>query len=430
MENKELTPKAKRQRKFLLVLPLLALPFLTLMFWALGGGKTAEAKAEAKPQTGFNINLPDADLKNEKTMDKMSYYDKAATDSIKFREMEKNDPHFKNSDSMGQNINPFNPSINRSGLNTSLSGNGNDQNTENIYRRLELIKGELNRPVQQPYTAAPYQTSFNRPQNAVQSLNVERLEQMMQNMNQSDGQDPEMQQLTGMMDKILDIQHPERVQERLKESNKAKQGKTFTVTTKNKDLPITLLDKRPGTATYSNSFFSLEDTTALQDIENAIPAVIHETQTLLNGSTVKLRLQTDIYVNGIKVPKDSFIFGTASLSGERLTIDIKSLRYKRSVFPVELEVFDMDALAGIYVPGALTRDVAAQSADRSTQNIGLNTLDGSWGVQAAGAGIEAAKTLFSKKIKLTKVTVKAGYQVLLRDTKQKQAKIELSNEND
>jgi hypothetical protein len=47
-------------------------------------------------------------------------------------------------------------------------------------------------------------------------------------------------------------------------------------------------------------------------------------------------------------------------------------------------------------------------------------LDDSWGAQAAGVGIEAAKTLFSKKAKLIKVVVKAGYQVLLHDEQQKQ----------
>ncbi len=41
------------------------------------------------------------------------------------------------------------------------------------------------------------------------------------------------------------------------------------------------------------------------------------------------------------------------------------------------------------------------------------------GVQAAGAGLEAAKSLFSKKVKLIKVTVKAGYKVMLKDDKQK-----------
>jgi hypothetical protein len=81
----------------------------------------------------------------------------------------------------------------------------------------------------------------------------------------------------------------------------------------------------------------------------------------------------------------------------------------------------MDGLSGIHIPGAITRDVAKQSADRSMQTIGLTSLDPSWQAQAAGAGIEAAKTLVSRKVKLIKVTVKAGYQVLLRDEKQKQS---------
>lgn len=71
-------------------------------------------------------------------------------------------------------------------------------------------------------------------------------------------------------------------------------------------------------------------------------------------------------------------------------------------------------------PGAITRDVAKQSADRAAQQIDIATLNPSIGAQAANAGIEAAKTLFSRKVKLVKVTVKAGYQVLLRDEKQKQ----------
>jgi len=120
------------------------------------------------------------------------------------------------------------------------------------------------------------------------------------------------------------------------------------------------------------------------------------------------------------IPKDNFLFGEATLSGERLGIKIGSIRYQNSLFPVELSVYDLDGMLGIYIPGAITRDVAKQSADRTIQGIGLTTLDPSLGAQAASAGIEAARDMISKKVKLIKVTVKAGYQVLLRDEKQKQ----------
>ncbi|WP_255515672.1 conjugative transposon protein TraM, partial [Flavobacterium sp. ZT3R18] len=162
-----------------------------------------------------------------------------------------------------------------------------------------------------------------------------------------------------------------------------------------------------------------DDPISADNMQNAVQAVIHETQTIVNGSTVKLRLTNDIFINGIKIPKDNFLFGVASLKGERLTITINSLRYNNSLFPVDLSVYDMDGLIGIYIPGAISRDVAKSSADRSMQTLGVSSLDDSWGTQAAGVGIEAAKSLLSKSVKLVKVVVKAGYQVLLRDEKQK-----------
>jgi len=147
--------------------------------------------------------------------------------------------------------------------------------------------------------------------------------------------------------------------------------------------------------------------------------VVHETQTIVAGATVKLRLTNDVYINGTLIPKDNFVFGIASLNGERLTVKISSIRYHNSIFPVDLAVYDMDGENGIYIPGAITRDVAKESADQSVQNLDFTTYDPSIGAQAASAGVTAAKSLFSRKVRLVKVTVKAGYQVLLRDEKQK-----------
>ena len=252
----------------------------------------------------------------------------------------------------------------------------------------------------------------------------------MQTMNQKDSADPEMQQLNSMMDKIIDMQHPERVEDKIRQTSEVRKGQVFSVGVNSPVNSISFLDNKSNKkffndtsrklATQQNNFYSLEDALALTDNQNAIEAVVHETQTIVNGSTVKFRLVNDIYINGILIPKDNFVFGTASLSGERLDININSIRYKNSLFPVALSAFDMDGLEGIYIPGAITSDVARQSADRAVQDIGFNSLTPSVGVQAASAGIEAAKTLFSKKVKLIKVTVKAGYQVLLRDEKQKQ----------
>jgi conjugative transposon TraM protein len=167
-----------------------------------------------------------------------------------------------------------------------------------------------------------------------------------------------------------------------------------------------------------NNFYDLNENAASEVTQDhAIEAVVHENQILVNGAVVKLRLVNDVYIAGSLIPKDGFVFGVASLNGERLEIEINSIRSGNSLYPVKLEVFDMDGLPGIYIPGAITRDVAKQSADNSLQLMELSTMDPSLKAQAASAGINAAKNLLSKKTKLIKVMVKAGYRVLLKDKK-------------
>ena len=78
----------------LMVLPLIVIPFLTMAFWAMGGGK---GSAEQKQNTiqGLNLNLPDPKLKEDKLLDKLSFYDKADKDSMKLAEWMRSDPYYK-----------------------------------------------------------------------------------------------------------------------------------------------------------------------------------------------------------------------------------------------------------------------------------------------------------------------------------------------
>lgn len=440
MEQKKHSQKFLRQRKFFMVMPLLALPFMTLMFWALGGGKVSNADAQPVQQ-GFNMQLPGANLKDDKPLDKLSYYEKAASDSAKLEELMKNDPYYKvdkKDTSLYSNNNDtsfldtkyeglYNNLI-KSPYNNSSYG---DPNETKVYKKLAELNTALNNSTTQHTKSEDYKNDFQSANTTGMNGNdVDRLEQMMQTMNQKNGDDPEMQQLNGMLEKILQIQHPEEAREKIKQTSEVKKGQVFAVAINNKTNPVSFLDNGKHTIptdtshknfNQPNGFYSLDDVLELNDNPNAIEAVIHETQTIVNGSTVKLRLVNDVYINGVLIPKETFVFGTAALNGERLGITINSIRYKTSLFPVELSVFDLDGMDGIYIPGAIARDVAKESADRAVQDIGITTLNPSIGVQAASAGIEAAKTLFSKKVKLIKVTVKAGYHVLLRDEKQKQS---------
>lgn len=87
----------------------------------------------------------------------------------------------------------------------------------------------------------------------------------------------------------------------------------------------------------------------------------------------------------------------------------------------------MEVLIGIYIPRATIRDVAKASADHSIQTIGVASLDNSWSAQEVRAGIEAIKSLLSKKVKLVKVVVKVSYQVVLLDEKTKRFQLKTKN---
>ncbi|MFW0738473.1 conjugative transposon protein TraM [Flavobacterium sp. T12S277] len=421
MEQKTKSLKELKHRKMLLVLPILALPFITAIFWAMGGGKMEAANLATPVQKGFNSKLPNANLKEGIPLDKMNYYDMAALDSAKLDELIKKDPNYLSQSfqiDSTEDSSSVNSKNGRTGLNTSVY---RDPNEVKVHQKLEALQKAISAPAAVPQQNRDYvkHTKSNEP--SMHSNDVDRLEQMMQSMNGQDNPDPELQELGGMLESILDIQHPDRVQEKLRKDSEAERGQVFSISTKEQEDPVSSLQNKSANATEPrhNRFYSIDEPENVDLMQNAVEAVIHETQTIVNGATVKFRLMNDIFISGVKIPKDNFLFGIASLKGERLSIKINSIRYNNSLFPVDLSVYDMDGLIGIYIPGAINRDVAKASADRSMQTLGVASLDDSWGAQAAGAGIEAAKNLLSKKVKMIKVIVKAGYQVLLRDEKQK-----------
>lgn len=409
----------------MLVLPLLILPFITMLFWVFGGGKGKETVFSAEKKSGFNMLLPNPKLKEDSALDKMSYYDQASADSIKLEEQKKKDPNYSISKADETNLesdgfldsDAASIRSRKGGLNTGFLKLENEQK---MYQKLQALQKAIAEPTNDQdmrefqYQKTPYG----------ESAEMRNLEQLMAAMSAPSEPDPELAQLGGMLENILDIQHPERVQEKLRQNSKIQKGKIFSVSRKDDAQVASYLQNTSNSAVKqgTNSFYSLDEEMGNEEIQNAVEAVVHETQTIVNGSIVKIRLVNDVFINGVLIPRNSFVFGTASLNGERLEIKISTIKYQNNICPVELSVFDIDGIKGIYIPGTINRDVAKASADRSMQSVGLSGVSDSWGAQAAGMGVEAAKTLLSKKVKLIKVAVKAGYKVLLYDEKDKNEK--------
>lgn len=375
------------KRKPLMVLPILALPFITLGFWALGGGKTSPQQKDSQADR-LNTKLPDAH-KDERFVDKLSFYDKAIRDSIKLAESIRNDPYYKQDlqTVIGQSLSNYPDALNNSpGLHS-----GPENSEKKLLEKLAILEQQLQESDsdQQPYNS----TTFSRKIDSYQDPEIE-------NLNQTNSEDPQLKQMEGMLDKILDIQHPERVKKKTSEIS-YDISQIFIV----KDHPAYKKD---------TGFYGVSEPTP-ETNQNAIQAVIHQTQTLVNGSLVKFRLVSDLFMDSIKINAGNFLYGFATLNNERLEIAIHSIRAGQSIYPVSLEVFDLDGLPGIHIPGAISRDVAKQSADNSLQLLELSSMNPSLKAQATAAGIQTAKSLLSKKVRLVKVVVKAGYKILLKN---------------
>lgn len=422
MENKTATDS--RKRKALLLLPVILIPLLTLAFWSLGGGK-GEAR-EKSSHSGLNLQLPNAHLKDDKSENKMSFYKEAEKDSLERLQQLKNDPLY-HLPSFPKDTAPL-PS---NGIPSSFSydpypikmGSYRDANEEKVYQKLAQINKQLNNSTSTShYQKIPTYRGNKEPEDYYSSgKDAEQLDPMMQNISAYEGNsnDSEMIHLNAMMEKILDIQHPERVRERLQEKSVKNKENVFPVTKQPVSSSTSLLSTTDIKQKAGTGFYGLTNEATVNE-QNSIEAAVHQNQTLVNGAVIKLRLLNDIYVSGTLIPKGSFVFGTASLKGERLEVKISTIRYHNSLFPVRLQLYDMDGLLGIYIPGAITRDVAKSSVDHAAQMLEVTSLDPSLKAQAASAGISAIKSLLSKKAKLVKVTVKAGYKVLLQDENLKQ----------
>ncbi|MES2276036.1 MAG: conjugative transposon protein TraM [Bacteroidota bacterium] len=365
----------KRKKAFMLVLPLLVLPFLALGFYALGGGK--DAGVAVTGAQGINARLPGAQLAAGKGPDKLALYEQHQRDSVRERS--------RQSGGLFSQLG-FDTAAVTGGLPADRGrglavGTGSAQHNEAlISQRLAQIRQEMDRPVKQAGDVGGLRGPVV---GSVADEQAARLEQLLRGLKKggagvgsAGAPDPEMQQLNGMLEKIMDIQHPERVKERA--AAIAEKG-------------------RP------DSLFK------------AFRAVVVHKAKVLPGSSVELRLLDTLVIKGQVVLPGAALFGVCQVANQRLLLSVKSIRLGTSILPVDLTVCDYDGMEGIRAKDAVMQDALRSGSDQAVQSLQLLSMEPTLATQAAGAGLETAKSLFSKKVKRVKVGLAAGYPVLLRN---------------
>jgi len=339
----------EKQRKFMLVLPLLVIPFLTMAFWALGGGKTPDTLNSN--HYGLDTDLPQAQFKDKDNTDKLGVYQAAQRDSSQ---------------------NGISPAFLKA-MGLDEKNGGSTDSTVSADDQAEKIKAklaQLNKQLSQP------QSEISRPAyDEPAPQEVKQLKKIMHSMNSGNSRpDPEMLQLNKMLDKIQAIQNPSSVKAELRKNEVA--------------------------AAF-----------------RAIPAIIDGKQKVADGAAVKLKLTDTVTLKNQLLPKGQELFGVCQVTNQRLLLTIQNIRLDKQIIPVNLTVFSLDGMPGIPAPEAEFGNAAGSGADQAIQSMQFMTMDQSLGAQAAAGSINAAKSLFGKKVKKIKVKLANEYPVLLKINK-------------
>lgn len=151
---------------------------------------------------------------------------------------------------------------------------------------------------------------------------------------------------------------------------------------------------------------------------NTVAACVHGTQTVSDGQALRLRITEPMTVADRFIPKGTVLVGATRIQGERLEIMVNAVEYKGAIFPVELEVYDMDGQQGILVPNSLeydaAREIAANMGTSMNSSINISTDAGAQIASDLGKGvIQGVSQYISKRMRTVKITLKAGHRVLL-----------------
>ena len=163
--------------------------------------------------------------------------------------------------------------------------------------------------------------------------------------------------------------------------------------------------------------------TAEAQEKNTLAACVQGDQTVTDGQTVKLRLLEPMRVSGRIIPRNTTLVGAARLQGERLGVQITSLEHGGSIIPVELEVYDCDGQAGIFIPGSMeidaAKEIGANMGSSLGSSINISTDAGAQLASDLGRGaIQGISQYISKRMRTVKVHLKSGYKVLLYQEKE------------
>lgn len=150
-----------------------------------------------------------------------------------------------------------------------------------------------------------------------------------------------------------------------------------------------------------------------------IKAVIDENNKGFLGSRIRFRLLEDIFVGNKKISKGSILYGQISgFSMQRVNLNIVSVFTKGEIYPVNLSIYDVDGMKGLYVPQSVFRDMIREMGSNSVQGTQMD-MGGKGFFSSIGTSLfTSTSKSIANLIKENKAKLKYNSYVFLIDEKQ------------
>ena len=206
-------------------------------------------------------------------------------------------------------------------------------------------------------------------------------------------------------------------------ANQKEQFVSFTPTRKN---IVSALYREPSDSAFAadwsqtknRGFYTAGSIEQAVQPKNSIKACVHEAQTVVGETGVRLRLLEPAKTPQRTIPKGTIVTANAKFQNGRLQLKVTSVELEGNIIPVDITIYDLDGQQGLYVPYSPEMNALTEMAGNMSQQSGTSLmLTQNAGQQVAAdlsrGVVQGISGYFAKKVRTPKVTLKAGHQVFL-----------------
>ncbi|KVV15050.1 conjugative transposon protein TraM [Flavobacterium sp. TAB 87] len=214
--------------------------------------------------------------------------------------------------------------------------------------------------------------------------------------------------------------------ERISASTSGTQKEYFVAFSPVRKSPVSTLYRENTDSVFISSlsgnrnrgFHSTGSSEQVSQPKNSIKASVLETQTIIGETAVQLRLLETAQTPRHTIPKGTVLTANTKFQGGRLQLKVTSIELEGNIITVNINIYDLDGQQGLNVPYSSEMNALTEMAGNMSQTSGTNLmLTNSAGQQIASdlsrGVVQGISGYFSKKLKIEKVTLKAGHQLLL-----------------